>query len=234
MIDAVVRARMASTRLPGKTLLEAGGKTMLAHTLDRLGRATLIDRIVVATTELPEDDIVAEHCAELGVACFRGSAEDVLGRVHGAAQGMEHIGHFGADNPLIDPALCDEIIGVYLGGDWDYVTNNLPPTFPDGEEVEVTSFAALDTAMREATEPRMREHLLTFFWENPECFRIRNVTREPSLHHERWTLDTPEDWELVSAVFEGLEPGFGTADVIAFLDHHPHLRTAPGAYGWRR
>jgi spore coat polysaccharide biosynthesis protein SpsF len=147
---------------------------------------------------------------------------------------MEHVGHFGADNPLIDPALCDAVIGIYLEGGWDYVTNNLPPTVPDGEEVEVTSYAALDTAAREASDPRHREHLLTFLWEHPDRFRIRNVTREPSLHHERWTVDTPEDWELVRAVFDALDPGFTIADVIAFLDEHPQLRTAPGSYDWRR
>lgn len=237
MIDAVVRARMASARLPGKTLLEAGGKTMLEHTLERLGRAALIERIVVATTNLPEDDVIAAACERIDVGCFRGSADDVLGRVRAAAEGMAHVGHFGADNPLIDPALCDDVIRVYLEGGWDYVTNNMPPTFPDGQEVEVTSFAALEIAAREATDPRHREHLLTFLWEHPDRFAIRNVTREPSQHDERWTLDTPEDWVLIRAVFAELypeRPAFGIDDVIAFLDERPHLRTASRTYDWRR
>lgn len=211
---------MESTRLPGKALLRAAGKTMLEHTVERLSRSRRIDRIVVATTREPADDAIADVCSSIGVDCFRGSADDVLGRVFACASecGMTDVAHFGADNPLIDPAICDEVIGVYLDGGWEYVTNNFPPSYPDGEEVEVTSFPALERVEREATKPHQREHFLTYIWENPQSFLIRNVTHEPNLHHLRWTLDTPQDWDVVGRVFEqlyGENPTFGVADIVA-------------------
>lgn len=240
-VDAVLRARATSTRLPGKTLLEAAGKTMLEHTVNRVSAARRIDRVVVATTESPEDDAIGRLCERIGVPSFRGSETDVLGRVHDCAKlfGMEHVAHFGADNPLVDPAICDEVIDVYLAGDWDYVTNNYPPTFPDGLEVEVTSFAVLETIAAEATDARHREHLLTYVWDHPERFRIRNVERSPALNHERWTLDAPEDVPLVTAVLEALapvNPEFGLADVLEYLDARPELRPPPASqaerYDW--
>lgn len=214
---------------------------MLEHTLERLGRSALLGRIVVALPDLSEDDVLAAECGRLGAPCYRGSAEDVLGRVHACAEafGMDAVAHFGADNPLIDPAVCDEVVGVFLEGGFDYVTNNLPPTYPDGQEVEVTSFAALAAAAREASDPRHREHLLSYLWDNRERFRIRNVTREPSLNGERWTLDFPEDYELLRAVFEGLcpaDPAFGMREVIDYLDERPALRELNARhrsrYGW--
>ena len=230
-VDAILCARMGSSRLPGKTLLPAVGKPMLQLTIERLQRSRRRGRLVVATSDQAEDDAIAKLCDRLDVPCYRGSADDVLDRVYRCAchYAMAHVAHFGADNPLIDPSLCDEIIGVYLSnlGRWDYVTNNCPPTYPDGQEVEVTLFAALETAWREATDPRHREHLLTFLWENPQRFRIHNVTHEPNLHHERWTLDFPEDYEFLRAVFEALYPtnqAFGMWDVIDYLDAHPELR----------
>lgn len=237
-IDAVVRARVASTRLPDKTLLRAAGKTMLEHTLERVARASFVDRVVVATTDDPADDAIAGLCAAAGVPCFRGSADDVLGRVHACAaeHGMTAVAHFGADNPLLDPAVCDEVLAVFAAGGWDYVTNNMPPTFPDGQEVEVTSFAALETAAREATEPRHREHLLTYIWDDPGRFRIRNVEHDPDLHHVRLTLDTPEDWRVVHEVIETLaprDPAFGLDAVLALLEERPELRHVGGDYAWR-
>ena len=230
-VGAVVRARMESSRLPGKTMLEAAGKTMLEHVLERLGAAGSIDRVAVATTTDAVDDEIAAACDRLGVGCFRGSADDVLGRVLGCAEELDvdHVAHFGADNPLIDPELCDRVISVYLeaDGELDYVTNNRPPTFPDGEEVEVTSRELLRTMDREARERRFREHILLWAWENPGRVRMRNIDRRPSLHHERWTLDHPEDLELLRAVFDGLygaNPTFGIGEVLEFLDAHPELR----------
>jgi spore coat polysaccharide biosynthesis protein SpsF len=235
IVGAVVRARMASNRLPGKTLLEAAGKTMLEHTVERLARSRLLGPIVVATTALTEDDDVAGVCHAIGVPCFRGSPDDVLDRVYSCAKhhALEHVAHFGADNPLIDASVCDEILEVYVDGSWDYVTNNLPPTYPDGQEVEVTSFSALERTWSEAQEQRHREHVLTYIWEHPDRFRIRNVERRPPLADERWTLDYPEDYELLRAVFEALHPAnpaFGIDDVLAFLDAHPELRALNSAH----
>jgi spore coat polysaccharide biosynthesis protein SpsF len=239
-VDAIVRARMASTRLPGKTLLKAGGKTMLEHTLERLERAQTIGRVVVATTIDDADDPIADLCETRGIRIFRGDGADVLGRVVACAEAfeMEHVAHFSPDNPLIDRRLCDELIGVYLEGGIDYLTNNLPPTWPDGMEVEVTSFALLERVAREASTPGEREHLLSWVWEHQDQFQIRTVEREPSLNHIRVTLDYPEDWEVIGAIFDHFGPAdFSWEDVVEFLDQHPDLRERnaehAGNYPWR-
>lgn len=112
-------------------------------------------------------------------------------------------------------------------GKWDYVTNNYPPSYPDGEEVEIISLEVLDTAWREATDVYYRKYLLTYLWENAQRFRIRNVAHEPNLHQERWTLDFQADYELLRSLFEALypvNPLFGMEDIIEYLDAHPELR----------
>lgn len=241
-VDAIVRARMGSTRLPGKTLMVAAGKSMLAHTIERLERARTIDRVVVATSDDARDDEIASACDALGVAVFRGATEDVLGRVVSCAEafGMTDVAHFSPDNPLVDPRLCDELIGVYLDERPDYLTNNLPPTWPDGLEVEVTSAAALGRSATHASTPDEREHFLTWIWSHQDQFRIRAVTREPSLNHVRLTLDYPEDWDVISTIFDELyphDPQLCWEDVVAFLESRPDLQernaSRAGHYPWR-
>lgn len=236
---------MDAERLPGKALLEAGGRTMLAQVVKRLRAASSIGEIAVATTADAADDAIAAECDRLGVPCFRGSVDDVLGRVTECARHFRlgDIAHFGADNPLIDPAVCDHVVGAYVAADrhLDYVTNNMPPTFPDGLEVEVTSAATLPRCAEEASDPRHREHMLSYIWENPDSFAKLNVRHEPNLHHERWTLDFPEDWELVRTLIDALSPAnpvFGMEEILAYLDTHPELRelnaARRGDYAWRR
>jgi spore coat polysaccharide biosynthesis protein SpsF len=159
----------------------------------------------------------------------------VLDRVLRAAQafGFTDVGIFGADNPVIDPAVCDLVIGAYLEGGFDYVTNNFPQTFPDGQEVEVLSRSALERVAREATEERQRIHLLTYIWENSELFAIRNLRHDPPLTRERWTLDYPEDLDLLRAVMEALAPAdpiFGMDALLAYLDEHPEVRALNSAH----
>jgi spore coat polysaccharide biosynthesis protein SpsF (cytidylyltransferase family) len=239
-VDAIVRARMGSTRLPNKTLLEVGGKSMLAVTVERLGRAERIDRIVVATSTDPADDAIVQAAEALGSGVFRGSPDDVLGRVVACAEqfGMSDVAHFSPDNPLIDPALCDEMVAVYEEGHYDYVTNNLPPTWPDGMEVEVTSLSALRRSETHADEPAEREHFLTWIWGHQDQFRIRSLTREPSLNGIRVTLDYPEDWEVISGVLEHFGASdFSWQDVVDFLAANPALAELnaahAGHYPWR-
>jgi spore coat polysaccharide biosynthesis protein SpsF len=244
-VAAIVRARMDAERLPGKSLLKAGGLTMLAHVVERLRACASIGEVVVAATADDADDAIAAECERLRVPCFRGSVEDVLGRVAECA-GQFRLGdvaHFGADNPLIDPAVCNLVVGTYLasGGQLDYVTNNMPPTFPDGLEIEVTSAATLRRCVEQASDPRHREHMLSYIWENPDSFATLNVVHEPNLHHERWTLDFPEDWELVRALIEALAPAnpvFGMEEILTYIDAHPELRELNAAhrgdYAWRR
>lgn len=222
----IVQARMTSTRLPGKVLLALAGLPMLTRLVERLRRVRRAEGIVIATTTNATDDPVAALCAQLGVASHRGSEHDVLSRYADAARlhGADVVVRITSDCPLIDPALIDQVIAVYEEGDSDYVSNMLPPTWPYGMAVEVFSAAALQQAHAEATQAAEREHVTPFIYWHPKRYRLRNVTSAVNLSHHRWTVDTPEDYELVRRLFDALiptHPDFTQEDVLAVLDAHP-------------
>jgi len=222
----IVQARMTSTRLPGKVLLPLAGEPMLTRLVQRLRRVRRASGIVIATTTNATDNPIAALCETLGVPCHRGSEHDVLSRYADAAR--EHsadvVVRITSDCPLIHPALIDQVIATYEEGDSDYVSNMLPPTWPYGMAVEVFSAAALAQAHAEATQAAEREHVTPFIYWHPERYRLRNVASPVDLSHHRWTVDTPEDYELVRRLFESLipaHPEFTQADVLALLDAHP-------------
>lgn len=222
----IVQARMTSTRLPGKVLLPLAGVPMLTRLVERLRRVQRADGIVVATTTNATDDAIASLCTQLGVPCHRGSEHDVLSRYADAARlhGADVVVRITSDCPLIDPALIDQVIAAYEEGGSDYVSNMLPPTWPYGMAVEVFSAAALAQAHAEATQAAEREHVTPFLYWHPERYRLRNVASPVDLSHHRWTVDTPEDYALVSRLFDHLmptRPHFNQADVLALLDAHP-------------
>ena len=222
----IVQARMTSTRLPGKVLLPLADKPILVRLLERLRRVRRVHDIVVATTTNATDDPIAALCAQQGVHCYRGNEYNVLSRYADAARlhGADTVVRITSDCPLIDPALIDQVIDTYEKGDSDYVSNMLPPTWPYGMAVEVFSAVALAQAHAEATQPSEREHVTPFINGNPERYRLLNVASPVDLSHHRWTVDTPEDYELVGLLFGHLiptRPNFAMADVIAVLEAHP-------------
>ena len=222
----IVQARMTSTRLPGKVLLPLAGEPILTRLVHRLRRVQRAHGIVIATTTNPTDDPIAALCAQLGVPCYRGSEHDVLSRYADAARlhGADAVVRITSDCPLIDPALIDQVIAVYEEGDSDYVSNMLPPSWPYGMAVEVFSAAALQQAHAEATQAAEREHVTPFIYWHPERYRLRNVASPVDLSHHRWTVDTPEDYELVRRLFEALipaHPEFTQEDILDVLDAHP-------------
>ena len=199
---------------------------MLVRLLTRLRRVRRADGIIVATTTNAADDPIAALCKEQGIHCHRGSEHDVLSRFADATrlQGADTVVRITSDCPLIDPDLIDQAIVAYEEGDSDYVTNMLPPTWPYGMAVEVFSAAALAQAHAEATQAAEREHVTPFIYWHPERYRLRNVASPVDLSHHRWTVDTPEDYTLVSRLFDHLmptRPHFTQADVLALLDRHP-------------
>ena len=235
----IVQARMTSTRLPGKVLLPLAGEPMLTRLVERLRRVQRVNGIIVATTTNIADDPIVTLCSELGVSCHRGSENDVLSRYADAAQlhGADLVVRITSDCPLIDPSLIDHAIATYEEGGSDYVSNMLPPTWPYGMAVEVFSAAALQQAHVEAAQAAEREHVTPFLYWHPERYRLRNIESEVNLSHHRWTVDTPEDYELVRRLFEHLissHPYFTQIDVLALLDRHPdwlainqHVRQKP-------
>lgn len=249
-VVAVVQARMGSTRLPGKVMLPAAGRPLLQRMLDRVRAARELDAVVVATTRLAVDDSIRSLCAAMGLPCVSGHATDLLDRHVEAARATDAdvVVKIPSDCPLVDPRVIDRVVGAYRRNRhrFDFVTNLRPPTWPDGNDVEVMTREVLETAWREAARPYEREHTTPFIWDQPARFRIGNVTAgddggfgdgeeivDRSQTH-RLTLDYPDDYRLISAVFQALlkpdAPPFSVDDVVAFLDAHPEVRALNAAH----
>jgi spore coat polysaccharide biosynthesis protein SpsF len=226
-VFAIIQARMSSTRLPGKVMADIAGKPMLQRVVERVERATKLHGIVVATSSNPEDDPVEELCRKLATSCFRGSEPDVLDRYYQAA--LQHqvycIVRLTADCPLADPQVIDRVIGAYIPGEHDYVSNIDPPTFPDGLDTEVFSFSALERAWCNATLRSQREHVTLYIRSHPELFRLANVANECDLSNLRWVVDEVRDLEFVREVYRKLGSGaFFTEDVLKLLREEPNLK----------
>ena len=231
---AIIQARMSSARVPGKVLCDLEGQPVLHRVVERVRRANSFDAAVVATSEDPSDDPVARFCEQAGVECFRGSLEDVLDRYYQAAGhfGAEVIGRLTADCPLLDPQVIALVVQTYRQGGYDYVSNALEHTYPDGLDTEVFSFQALQQAWRQARWKSEREHVTPYVWKHAELFRLGSVRHSEDLSSLRWTVDQPEDLEFVRAVYRGCGPGpFGMAEVLRLLREQPHLAEINQRFG---
>ena len=225
-----IEARMRSSRLPGKVLMPIMGVPMLALMIERLKNARMIDGIVVATTDNGTEDLIAKLAGEMGVGCFRGSEDDVLLRVLKAAQHYEAdvIVETTGDCPLNDPAIVDKVVADYRIGGADFVSNTLDYTTPIGTDVRVFSTESLAEIERVSQDPADREHVSLHYWEHPEKYRLRNVRTEipPEVKDLRLTVDTPEDFRLISRVFEELypiNPAFSLWDIVELFERKPEL-----------
>lgn len=224
----VVQARMGSTRLPGKVLKKILNKELLSYQLERLKRVKLADAIVVATTEAAKDEEIVKLTLKEKVSVFRGSEDDVLERTYKAAK--EHqadvVVRITGDCPLIDPALVDKVIDYFLtvNPPCDYVSNTLKRTYPRGLDVEVFSFKGLEACYKNAKHPDEKEHVTPYFYRHPKEFALGNVASPLDLSKHRWTVDTLEDFELVTRMIMALYPKnreFTTEDILALLEKHP-------------
>jgi spore coat polysaccharide biosynthesis protein SpsF len=226
-VVAIIQARMGSTRLPGKVLKDLCGETVLARVVNRTRRATLLQEVVVATSVQPADDAIVQECGRLSVACFRGDEADVLDRYYRAAEkfSADAIVRITSDCPLIDPEVSDKTIRAFLDQHPDYASNVLQRSYPRGLDTEVMTFAALQSAQREARDPYQREHVTPFLYQHPDRFRLVSVTGDRDYSHYRWTLDTREDLEFLRAVYarraETSDPAW--QDVLRILEEEPDL-----------
>lgn len=228
-VVAIVQARMGSTRFPGKVLAEIEEHPMLWQVVNRVRMARTVDDVAVATSTESSDQAVADFCAKEGIPCFLGSENDVLDRFYQAAKSYEAnaIVRITADCPLIDPQIIDRVVAVYLQGKYDYVTNTLRYTYPDGMDVEAFSFAAIEKAWREARMPAEREHVTPYI-RTSSRFLIFNVENEVDLSSQnlRWTVDEPSDLEFVRAIYSHFgnnQNPFGLAHILLLLEEEPHL-----------
>lgn len=224
----IAQARMTSSRLPGKVMKTVLGKPLLAYFIERLQRATLADQVIIATTTNETDEPIVELCRSLSVGFTRGSENDVLQRYFDASvvTCADTVVRVTSDCPLIDPALIDDAIALFRqrAGQTDYVSNSLTITYPRGMDVEVFSFRALAEAHAKATQNVEREHVTPFLYQHPEMFRIEEIQSPHDLSRHRWTVDTPEDLELITRILEALYPlkkAFDLADILKLLNQHP-------------
>ena len=232
-IVTVIQARTGSSRLPNKVLRPLAGKPLLARMVERVVAARLSGMVIVATTTDACDDPIVALCEQEGFACYRGDADDLLdrhyqaGRLYAAATVIK----IPSDCPLIDPRIIDRVIDYYLkhAGEFDYVSNLHPATYPDGNDVEIMTMAALETAWREATRPLEREHTTPYLWENADRFRVGNVVWETGLDYSmshRWTIDYEADYQFIAAVYDALYPNdslFSLDDILRFTAAHPRV-----------
>ncbi|MHB8840890.1 MAG: cytidylyltransferase domain-containing protein [Candidatus Aquicultor sp.] len=230
MILAILQARTSSTRLPGKVLKPILGVPMLLRQIERIKHSRLIDRLVVATSTDLTDDPIEQLCLHNDIACFRGDLDDVLDRFYQAAKPFQpdHMVRLTGDCPLADPQLIDKVIETHIKGVFDYTSDALEPTYPDGLDAEVFRFLCLEQAWREAELPSHREHVTAFIYQQPDRFRIGVVKNDIDLSQLRWTVDELVDFELVTRVYEALYPSnptFSTKDILEFLELNPDLRT---------
>lgn len=224
---AIVQARMGSSRLPGKVLMDLAGETVLARVVRRSARAVLVDQIVVATSSSSIDDAVVSECVRLGVEYFRGSESDVLDRYYRCSQAFcaSAVVRITADCPVIDPALVDLTIRAFRQDPCDYASNAILPGYPRGLDVEVFTMSALSRAWHEARKSYEREHVTPYFYEHSELFRLVSVNAECDHSDLRWTLDTVEDLELLRAIYAklGKRDHFCWEDVLQIVECEPEL-----------
>ncbi len=232
-IVVVCQARLSSTRLPRKVLLPLSGKPLIARFMERVLRSRLASSVVVATTTDAVDDELATECATRGYEVFRGHPTDLLDRHYQAGKqyGADVVVKIPTDCPLIDPVVIDKVIAAYLSNpnDVDFVSNLHPASYPDGNDVEVMTMAALELAWTRASRAFEREHTTPWLWDANPAVRCLNVSWDHdidlSMTH-RWTIDYPEDYLFINAVYEALLPHnsrFRLEDVLSLLQERPEI-----------
>jgi spore coat polysaccharide biosynthesis protein SpsF len=219
----IIQARMGSSRLPGKVMLDLCGKTVLNHVIDRVRVAC--ENIVIATSNKAQDDAIEAEAKKCGAKVFRGSETDVLSRYYGAAveNKADLVVRVTSDCPLYDGSLLADMLKYRE--DEDYLTNTIERRFPRGLDTETFTFAALEKCYNEAKLEPQREHVTPYIYQNPDKFKIRHYKQQPNLSDMRWTLDTEEDWQMISEVYKALYKGkiFSTVDVVYFLEENPQI-----------
>lgn len=231
MVYVIIQARMNSSRLPGKVLLNICGLPELVHVARRVGQAKNVDKVILATTDTKYDDTIEQCCIENNILCFRGNENDVLDRYFKTAQWAgvneeDYVVRVTADCPFIDAKVIDIVVEAALKSKLDYVSNTIKPTFPDGLDVEVFTFKALRLAWQKAKLISEREHVTPFFYNHPELFHTLNIEGESDYSSLRWTLDEKEDFEVINNVYDELyheDRFFMMEDILMLYELKPEI-----------
>lgn len=221
----IIQARIGSSRLPGKILMKAGGRTLLENVLMRVGQAKKIDKVVVATTDRKEDDATEKLCKKNSIDCFRGSENDVLDRYFKCASQypkFSNIVRITGDCPLIDPKIVDEVVSLFVKSKSDYASNVLKETYPDGMDVEVFKRKVLEEAYKKARMSSEREHV-TLYMRNNKKFKKVNLENDYDFSHFRLTVDNREDYEVIKFLIENTKINTGFTEYISLLTKNPKI-----------
>lgn len=242
-IVTVIQARTGSSRLPKKVLMSICGKPLLLRMIERVKAARLAGHIVVATSDHKEDDAIEDLCRGADIDCYRGDLNDLLDRHYKAAKRYkaDAVAKIPSDCPLIDPHIIDKVFKFYLDNKdtYDYVSNLHPASYPDGNDVEIMSFKALEISWNEAKRKLEREHTTPFIWENPDRFKVGNVNWESGKDYSakhRWTIDYEEDYVFIRTVYDELyknNPNFSIYDILNLLQEKPFIYNINSKYAGR-
>ena len=226
-IGCIIQARMGSARLPGKVLMDVTkGKPLLYYVINQLKHCKSIEKIIVATTTLQEDDKIVQFCIDNKISYFRGDSKNVLERHYICAKkfSLSKIIRMPSDKPLLDPEVVDEIVEIFNSNSFDYVTNFLPSTFPGGTEVEVLSFDSLKKSWEKAMLPSEKEHVTSYIYNHRNDFRIFNVVNSENLSNFRWAVDRIEDLRLVREIVSKIHKNpILIKDILELFKNEPNL-----------
>lgn len=227
-IIGIVQARMGSTRFPKKVMQNLAGKPMIGCLLWRLSQSKKIDQIILATSDNADNQLLTDYVRHEGYDVFIGEENDVLARYYGAAVKYQAdvIVRITGDCPLVDPHLVDDVITLFLDNQVDYVSNTNPPSFPDGLDVEVFHFTALKKAYEEARDDFSREHVTPYMRQAAQ-FKQLNFCADSDYSKERWTVDEPNDLEVIKSIYNYFAPclDFSWHEVLALRLQQPQLFT---------
>lgn len=226
---AIIQARCGSTRFPEKVFADLSGHPLIWHVVNRVRNASKVDEVVIATTTNPIDDKLYEWCIANSIPVNRGSENDVLNRFYETAKkfNADIVVRITADDPFKEPRLIDEAINSLITEDADYVCNNFPPTYPEGTDVEVLTFDALEKQELNSSSDYEREHVTQYIYHNPKDFKMINLSNEEDLSYLRWTIDTEQDFEMVRKIYENLYSSddriFHMEEILSFLRNNPEV-----------
>ena len=226
-IGVVIQARLGSSRLPGKTLMNVDSShTVLEYVIQQLSHSKFSEKIFVATTTNSEDDEISTLAKKLNKKIFRGSSENVLERYYECAKkfSLDIIVRITADNPLIDPQILDDMMKEFLSSKLDYLSNAIDRTFPYGTEVEIFDFKTLEFIWKNAKRKSELEHVTIYIQNNPEKFKIKNVKHPTNISHLRWTVDRENDLELVKLIAKKIKKRpILLSDILNLFEKEPEL-----------
>ena len=231
MIYAIIQARMGSTRLPGKVMMDLCGSPVLEHVVNRLNQSKLIDNIIIATSTDSNNQPIIDFCQKNDIDCFVGSEDDVLDRYYKTAidnnmKDEDIVIRITSDCPLIDPFVVDKVIEEHISNNNDYTTNVIECTYPDGLDCEVFNFSVLKDTWVNANLSSQREHVTLYIRDNPDKFKLGNVKNDIDLSDLRWTLDEKEDFVFINEVYKNLytkDSFFTMEDILDLLNKKPEL-----------